>query len=327
MLDFLRGWICSLLLRHCATLLGASVKETVFKLDVERDEYSNIMASISPIDITSSDSENEVEVRMGNGASFPNGSAALAIPRKLPSWEPTSSINLKDGFQFSVGDRNVNRTTDDNRRNSFDRVGSSSYLERPGGNFGKVPPQSNPWRGFTPNIQPSSSISKTTASSENGSRTDDLKFSVGDKNVSRTADDNRKSSFDRVGSSNYFERPGGDFGNVSSQSNPRRALPTTIQPSVSTSTTRTSMENGGSSQVFNVHGKSHNFVDVNSTDRKDYSKDRFGRGNTDEGFIHDRNGTRLLPQSLIHGKSMSTSQSNGTSDPSYHSGPGDANGK
>ncbi|XP_058097810.1 helicase-like transcription factor CHR28 isoform X3 [Magnolia sinica] len=90
---FMREWICSSILRHLQDLIGIPVRDRIslFKFAEEEASLSSLTMD-TPIDISSSDSENEAEV---GPSSFPPGPFASANFRELPSWADISSSNPK----------------------------------------------------------------------------------------------------------------------------------------------------------------------------------------------------------------------------------------
>ena len=68
------------------------------------------------------------------------------------------------------------------------------------------------------------------------------------------------------------------------------------------------VENVSSSEIHDTCGKPHNYARTNLTYSKNHMKDHFGRSSEDEVIMFENSGNRLLPQSLIHGKSVSTTQ-------------------
>uniref|UniRef100_A0A5B7BEX3 Helicase-like transcription factor CHR28 n=1 Tax=Davidia involucrata TaxID=16924 RepID=A0A5B7BEX3_DAVIN len=114
-----------------------------------------------------------------------------------------------------------------------------------------------------------------------------------------------------------------DYGKHSSQQALKRTLLTSFQPSVPSARSSNLVENAGSSQIRDSHGKAYHSEWPNLTNSKNYMKDHLGRGSDDEVIMYENNRSRILPPSLMHGKSVSTTQYISSSDPVYRSGVGE----
>lgn len=84
----------------------------------------------------------------------------------------------------------------------------------------------------------------------------------------------------------------------------KRTLPTSLQPFPPGSRSSNFVENVSHGQVHDTHGKSHHFPWPNLPTSKSH-KDQFGRSSDDDVIAYDNRGNRILPQSLMHGKSVS----------------------
>ncbi|XP_057478433.1 helicase-like transcription factor CHR28 isoform X1 [Actinidia eriantha] len=109
----------------------------------------------------------------------------------------------------------------------------------------------------------------------------------------------------RADNSKYSQED--DYKKLSSQQILKRTLPTSLQ-TFAPSFRSNVVENVSSSEVHDTRGKSHNYARPNLTSSKNHMKDHFGRSSNDEVIMFENSGNRLLPQSLIHGKSVSTTQ-------------------
>ncbi|XP_052204701.1 helicase-like transcription factor CHR28 isoform X2 [Diospyros lotus] len=88
----------------------------------------------------------------------------------------------------------------------------------------------------------------------------------------------------------------------------KRVLPTSIQQSAPSSRSSNLVQNAGSSQILDTRGKSHHHTWSDLSSSKNTMKDHFGRGGNDEVIVYENSGNRLLPPSLMPGKSASTTQ-------------------
>lgn len=104
----------------------------------------------------------------------------------------------------------------------------------------------------------------------------------------------------------------------SSQQAMRRTLPSTLQPSAPSARMNNIVGNIGSSQIHDSLGKSFHSVGP-IPNNMNYMKEHFGRGNDDEVIMYENSGSRILPPSLMHGKSV-LSQYGGVSEPAYRPG-------
>lgn len=112
--------------------------------------------------------------------------------------------------------------------------------------------------------------------------------------------------------SNYSKE--NDYKKLSSQQALKRTLPNSIQASAQSSRSSNFVENVSSSQIRDARGKSHHYAWPNLA-KKNHMEDHFGRSIDDEVIVYENNGNRILPPSLMHGKSVSTSQYISSSDP------------
>lgn len=111
-----------------------------------------------------------------------------------------------------------------------------------------------------------------------------------------------------------------DYDQYISQLGYKRALPASIQPQVPNSRSINLVENVGSSQMRETYGKTFSSqpksilgMDQNQT----------GRGSDDKLITYPGRGSRVLPLSLLHAKSTSTSQHTNLVDPVFRSTTGE----
>ncbi|XP_059649855.1 helicase-like transcription factor CHR28 [Cornus florida] len=114
-----------------------------------------------------------------------------------------------------------------------------------------------------------------------------------------------------------------DYGKSSSQQALKRVLPSSLRPSMPSARSSNLIENAESSQISSANGKSSYSERPNLTNNKNYMKDHFGRGGDEEVMMYETSGNRILPPSLMHGKSVSTTQYFSSNDPGYRSGISD----
>lgn len=104
-----------------------------------------------------------------------------------------------------------------------------------------------------------------------------------------------------------------------SQQAMRRTLPSTVQPSAPSSRTNCMEGNISSSRIHDSQGKYFHSVGP-ILNNMNYMKEHFSRGDDDEVFMYDNSGSRILPQSMMHGKTVPSTQFGGVSEPAYRPG-------
>ncbi|KAI3902072.1 hypothetical protein MKW98_013746 [Papaver atlanticum] len=90
------GWI----LRHCKDLVARPTGNHLFRSAAEGEVHSTDMAQAKPIDITSSDSESDIEIGTEDTASVRNRS--ISATRHLPTWAKNSKGNGGLSQKFPV---------------------------------------------------------------------------------------------------------------------------------------------------------------------------------------------------------------------------------
>ncbi|XP_048333451.2 helicase-like transcription factor CHR28 [Ziziphus jujuba] len=111
-----------------------------------------------------------------------------------------------------------------------------------------------------------------------------------------------------------------DYEKISSQQALKRTLPLTIAPSATSSKSHTSVDNIRRSLNWDTYGSSHNSAGPSSISGKSYIRDHSSRVNDNEVIKYENNMSRILPPSLMHGKSIPAAQFPTSSDPAYRSG-------
>lgn len=102
----------------------------------------------------------------------------------------------------------------------------------------------------------------------------------------------------------------------------KRNLPTSLQPFPPGSRSSNLVENISHSQVHDTYGKSHHYTGPSLPTRKVH-KDHFGRSSDDDVIVYDNIGNRILPHSLMHGKSVSNMPHLSYNDPIPRPGSGE----
>lgn len=97
-------------------------------------------------------------------------------------------------------------------------------------------------------------------------------------------------------------------------------LHTSFQTSMPNPRSNNLVEDISSSQFRETHGNSYQSTRPNSTNSLNY---RFGRGSADDAVMYDNKGNRILPPSLVYGKSASATSYANSSDPLHHRGVGE----
>ncbi|KAJ4974657.1 hypothetical protein NE237_007831 [Protea cynaroides] len=277
--SLLKGWIYSLILRNCIAMIEVLSRNSCIKFAAV-GHFSTIM---DPIDITSSDSENEVSVE--KKTSLAAGSSASQIRRKLPStiYNGLYQMPLLPGRASSSKERSANN---DHYPHSESQINPNSVT------------------GKTSNQE--SALTDSKYSRENGNTGQPMNF-VDIENLGTAID------------SKNNEMLGTASGNILSQQNSSRILPPSLHPFSSSTKSKTSLENGASSYVPDTYVKSYHFggANTNATDNKFYMKDQLGKRNDDDVIMYENRGSRLLPPSLTQAKSTSLPYGS-SSDPAYH---------
>ncbi|XP_042518707.1 helicase-like transcription factor CHR27 isoform X2 [Macadamia integrifolia] len=269
--------------RRCFSLL----KRWIEKLHCHGGYCSTMM---DPIDITSSDSENEVTIE--KKTSLAVGPSASQTSRKLPSWASTSSPNSANCNGSHQTPLLPGRTSLSNKRSAnHDHYSQSELQINPNGDKDKTLNQE------------SALIDYSKYSRENGYTDQPMNF-VDIENLGRSID------------SRNNEMLGTASGKVLSQQNSGRILPPSLHPFSTSTKSKTSLENGARSYIPDTYGKSYNFGGATATDHNFYMKDHLVKGNDNDAIVCENKGSRLLPPSLTQAKSTGFSFG-GSNDPVF----------
>ncbi|XWS63266.1 hypothetical protein CRYUN_Cryun06bG0080400 [Craigia yunnanensis] len=112
---------------------------------------------------------------------------------------------------------------------------------------------------------------------------------------------------------------GPDFEKLTSQQVLKRTLPSSLQLSGPSSKSNNLVGNASSSQIHDVHGSSNHLAGPSFSNSQVYMRDYYSRGNNDEVMMYG-NTSRILPPSLMQGKSVNYTQFAGPDDPVYRTG-------
>ncbi|GLT30945.1 hypothetical protein SLA2020_057180 [Shorea laevis] len=115
---------------------------------------------------------------------------------------------------------------------------------------------------------------------------------------------------------------GREFERLSSQQALKRTLPPSIQVSRPSMKANNSVENASSSQsqIHDIYRNSYHLAGPSFNNGKSYMRDHSIGRNNDEVMMYENNGSRILPPSLMHGRSISSTQFSGSKDPVYRPG-------
>lgn len=241
------------------------------------------MAAMDPIDITSSsDSDFDFEDDRETDTSPVGESVAFANSRILPPWPSTSGHGH---FQKVPSPKRASASN-----------GSSS-------NFYHYPPKIQMHPSFDDDIR---------ASNRHNFREADFNYSMENGDM---LDVENHQQLINLNKADIF---GADY-EKSSQPAMRRTLPSTLQPSAPSAGMNNTVGNIGSSHIHDSQGKSFHPVGP-ILNNMNYMKEHFGRGNDDEVIMYENSGSRILPPSLMHGKSVPSTQYGGVSESAYRPG-------
>ncbi|XVE49693.1 hypothetical protein DITRI_Ditri01bG0101600 [Diplodiscus trichospermus] len=110
-----------------------------------------------------------------------------------------------------------------------------------------------------------------------------------------------------------------NFEKLTSEQALTRTLPLSLQWSGPSSKSDNLVENVSSSQIHDAHGSTNHLAGPSFSNSQGYMRDNYIRGNNDEVMMQ-RNISRILPSSLIHGKSVNYTQLAGPDDTVYRPG-------
>ncbi|GAV62348.1 SNF2_N domain-containing protein/Helicase_C domain-containing protein/zf-C3HC4_2 domain-containing protein [Cephalotus follicularis] len=242
------------------------------------------MASL-PIEISSSDSDLEVGDDLEIGRSHVRDSTNFRV---LPS----TLISISRSTGYGGQSQKVPST-----KRAYASGGSSSNLHNH--SQAKVPM----------NLGSGGDI---IASNRSISLTDDSKYYTGNGNL------------DRPGTVNYQIANGSvrDYEKLSSKQALKRTLPSSLEPYATSSKSNNSVDNV-SGTFRDTRGNSYHSAGTSLANSKGYMRDQYSRGYNNEAMMYESNGSRILPPSIVHGKSISSMQFSGSNDPLYRAGLGE----
>ncbi|KDO69943.1 hypothetical protein CISIN_1g001680mg [Citrus sinensis] len=238
------------------------------------------MAAISPIDISSSDSDLDI------GESDTSETRQSGNVRILPPWATKAAVNARTGYGGQS-----------QKVPSFERSYASNGSSSNANSYSQEKLQMLP--GFSDDHQMS-----------NG-QADDSHYLSGNKNVGQLQTVNPRIA--NVASADYEK--------ISSQQALKRTLPAFPQPHSLNTKSKSSVENMNSSQIRDTFGNAYHLAGPSTVNSKGYIRDYYVKKNDDDIMMYE--GNRILPSSLMHGKSVSMTQFGGPSDLAYRSGSAD----
>ncbi|KAK9115496.1 hypothetical protein Sjap_014443 [Stephania japonica] len=278
---------------------------------------------MNPIDILSSDSENEIDVGSEKGSMVAAQFDAPDIHRQLPAWASTPSSNSKVTGATSSRESHIDndrrpwlshhkRQSSDDKQISKNHIGTVVNDPKPASSSSNYGEQVNGVRGN----EAVNSNSAVMIGNDLG------KFSS-----PQALRRNLPSSF-RPSSSTTLQpslsttpRPSSSTALGSSSSTaPQPSSSPALRLSSSTAKGNSSYENGVVGHIFNARGNSHHSVGTNAADEKVYTKGHLCWEDNDEVTMYEHHGGRLLPPSLNHGKSLAKPQPSASIDPIHRSG-------
>lgn len=118
---------------------------------------------------------------------------------------------------------------------------------------------------------------------------------------------------------------GTEYEKISSQQALKRTVPSSLVPSSTSSKLNSSLDNISRGHNLETYGSSQNPSGLSLINGKSYMQDPSSRGTDDEVIMYGNGTSRILPPSLMHGKSIPTMQFAISSDPAYRSGISEEN--
>ncbi|XVF44603.1 hypothetical protein PTKIN_Ptkin02bG0137500 [Pterospermum kingtungense] len=234
------------------------------------------MAAMDPIDISSSDSELDIE---------DVGDKNTSSSRVLPEWAVRHGTNSSTGYA-----RQSQKIPSPNQA-QFSNLNSSSV-----NNHSRVKVLTHDPKDVK-------------ASTELIALDDGPEDFTGNGNIGQPRTVNSRIA---NGSSTDFEK-------LTFQQAMKRTLPPTLQMSRPSSKPDNLVENAKSIQIRDAHGSSNHLAGPSFSNNQGYMRDHYSRGNNDEVMMHG-NTSRILPPSLMNGKSVNHTQLGVPDDPIYRAG-------
>ncbi|KAE8668292.1 putative protein arginine N-methyltransferase 6-like [Hibiscus syriacus] len=233
------------------------------------------MAAMNPIDISSSDSELEIEDTEDRN---------FSSLRALPEWAVKHGKNLR-----STGYASQSLTIPDPNQTPFSNLSSSNI-------------NNHAW-GKVPRHDPDDIVRELITLD------DDPECFTGNGNIGQSW-----TVKSRIGNGS-----GTDFEKLASQQALKSTLPPSLQLSGPSSKSYNLMDNASSSQFRDSLGSSYHLAGPSFSSSQSYIRDRYSRGNGDEVMMYGKT-SRVLPPTLMHGKSVNHTQFAGPDGPAYRAG-------
>ncbi|XP_022743680.1 LOW QUALITY PROTEIN: helicase-like transcription factor CHR28 [Durio zibethinus] len=266
--SFLNGWICSLISR-CPILVGFPFRNLLSaSAEEKKSNFSTLMAEMNPIDISSSDSELEIE---------DDGDRTLRV---LPEQAYTHGYVRQFQKMHSPN------------RAQFSNLNSSNL-------------NNHSWTKVLMH-DPNDGVK---ASTQLIALDDGPEYFTGNGNIDQPQTVN----------SRIANGSGTDFEKLTSQQALKRTLPVSLQLYGPSSKSDKLVENVSGSQIRDAHRSSNHLAGPSFSNSQGYMRDHYSRGNNDEVMMYG-NTSRILPPSLLHGKSVNYTQFAGPDDPVYRAG-------
>ncbi|KAK6282168.1 hypothetical protein POUND7_015993 [Theobroma cacao] len=277
--SFLNGWLCSLISR-CAILAGFPFRNLLSaSVEEKKSNFSILMAAMNPIDISSSDSDLEIEDdRDTNTSSL----------RVLPGWAVTHGSNSRGtGYAWQS-----------------QKIPSPKQAEFSNLNFSNV---NNHSQTKVLIHEPNDDV---RASTQLIALDDDPEYFTRNGNIGQP----------RTVNSRIANGSGTDFEKLTSQQALKRTLPPSLQLSGPSAKSENLVENLSSSQIPDAQGSSHHLAGHSFANSQGYMRDHYSRAHNGEVMMYGNTGSRILPPSFMHGKSVTYTQFAGLDDPVYRAG-------
>lgn len=289
---WLYGPFPELLLRPLRRVVGSLFRSSSDLVFRGESQHSVGMASVDPIDISSSDDSTLREIDEYQDDSPLRDSATSSNARILPNWALPSSSNMAGrGSTSSSNARTLPSWAVPFSSNTAVNGGPSRTASSPKGPFSSNGSSSH----FTSPVVSKGPIHATTSGNLGISYSHTA--GVDNSELLRNNDDEWHSN-KRV----------------------RRTLPASFQTSQPNFISNNLVEDVSSSYFRETHGNTYQSTRPNSTDSLNY---RFGRGSRctdDDVVMYENRGSRVLPPSLGYGKYTSATSYANSSDPLPHRG-------
>ncbi|PPD95560.1 hypothetical protein GOBAR_DD07411 [Gossypium barbadense] len=291
---FLNGWICSLTSR-CSILMLVVYRPPhytnvsshrlgflsgiCFLLWLRRIISSlTLMAATNPIDISSSDSELEIE---------DDEDKITSSSRPLPEWAVKHGTNSR-----GTGHARLSQTIPSPSQTQISNLNPSNI--------------NNHVQIKIPRHEPNDNVKASTVVI---ALDDDPEYFTGNGNIGQPW-----TVISRI--ANGF---GTDFEKLTSQQALKRTLPPSLQLSGPSSKPYILIDNVSSNLIRDSHGSSNLLAGPSFSNCQGYIGDHYSRGNSDEIMMYG-NTSRILPPTLMHGKSVNHTQIAGPDGHAYRAG-------